>query len=262
MEKSKKIQKIGFIGSGKVATNMAMSFENNGFEITQIFSPNIKHSQKLAEKVNAESIASISGFNKNLDIIIISISDTAVSQLDLASIEENTLICHTSGSLDISILSERKNYGVFYPLQTFSNQRYIVFSNIPICVEANNNTNLERLLKLGLGISKNVSEINSQKRSTLHLAAVFVCNFTNAMYAIGEDILQDADIDFNLLRPLIDETANKVKHHSPNKMQTGPALRGDTIIMNKHIEALNKRSNYMTVYKLMSKIINEENKTK
>ncbi|RLD46469.1 MAG: DUF2520 domain-containing protein [Bacteroidetes bacterium] len=262
MENSKKIQNIGFIGSGKVATNMATALYKQGFSISQIYSPTIKHAQILAEKVSAESISSINSFKKSLDLIIISISDSAVSQLDLSSIETSILVCHTSGSLNMDVLKSQTNHGVFYPLQTFSNQRIIDLTNIPICVEANNKNNLNKLLELGNSISNNVSEIDSQKRSILHLAAVFVCNFTNAMYAIGEDILQEANIDFDLLRPLIEETANKVAHHSPKKVQTGPALRNDTLIMDKHISNLKDNNNFKEVYKLMSTIIHKENNVK
>jgi len=262
MENGKKIQKIGFIGSGKVATNMALALINNKFKIPQVFSPNPNHSLLLANRVGAERISSLSKFQNNLDLIIIAISDSAVSQLDLSVINDSILVCHTSGSLSIDVIKSRKRYGVFYPLQTFSNQRYIEYNNIPICVEANNTTDLNRLKELGASISKNVNEIDSHKRSILHLAAVFVCNFTNAMYAIGEDILQEADIDFKLLRPLIDETAKKVNHHSPKEVQTGPALRNDINIMDKHIDNLEHRKRYKEVYKLISKVINEENNTK
>ncbi len=262
MENGKKIQKIGFIGSGKVATNMALALNNNQFKIHQIFSPNKNHSLFLANKVGAESISSLSEFQNNLDLIIIAISDSAVSQLDLSVINDSILVCHTSGSLSIDVLKNRKRYGVFYPLQTFSNQRYIEFNSIPICVEANNATDLNRLKELGASISDNVNEIDSHKRSILHLAAVFVCNFTNAMYVVGEDILQKSQIDFNLLRPLIEETANKAIHHSPKEVQTGPALRNDINIMDKHINNLEHKKRYKEVYKLISKVINEENNTK
>jgi len=262
MENSKKIQKIGFIGSGKVATNMATALYKQGFLISQIYSPTAKHAQILAKKVGAESISSIDKFQRNLDLIIISISDSALSQLDLSSIEKNILVCHTSGSIDMAVLNTRNNYGVFYPLQTFSNQRHIEFSSIPICIEANDINSLNRLLALGNSISNNVSEIDSQKRSVLHLAAVFVCNFTNAMYAIGENILKEANIDFDLLRPLIEETAHKVIHHSPQEVQTGPALREDKLIMDKHISDLKDNKDFVEVYKLISKIIHKENNVK
>ena len=120
-------------------------------------------------------------------------------------------------------LSDRNRKGVFYPLQTFSKNRKLKFKKIPVCIEASNTSDLKLLMKLGLSLSKNVVEVNSEERSKLHLAAVFVNNFVNHMYAIGGEILQDNHLSLNLLKPLITETASKVKRLTPSEAQTGPA---------------------------------------
>jgi predicted short-subunit dehydrogenase-like oxidoreductase (DUF2520 family) len=258
MQELEKTYKIGFIGSGKVATALAKAFHNNGLQVLQIYSPNKDHSTKLARIINAKALNSIEEFDKEIDIIIISTTDTALLEIDFSKINKSTLICHTSGSVGIEVFKAHKNYGVFYPLQTFSNQKQVDIQKVPICIEANNSENLSKLMQLANIISQKVEEVDSAQRESLHLAAVFVCNFTNAMYSIGEEILEKSNISFDLLRPLINETAMKVQEHSPKEVQTGPAIRNDKVIMNKHIDELKSLNNYSELYELMSKIISKK----
>lgn len=261
MIKANTISKVGFIGSGRVATQMAIGLYEKGINIVQIYSRTYNNALSLAEKTEASAIESIKDFNKSIDIIIISISDNAFLELDLSSINEETLVVHTSGSLGMDLLSERKKYGVFYPLQTFNFFDKPLWNKIPFCVEANSPINLQKLKSLAMILSNNVYEINSKERSVLHLSAVFVCNFTNSMYAIGEEILDESGISLDILRPLIEETAKKVMTNSPKKLQTGPAVRNDEKIIEKHISSLNKTPDYADIYKLMTKIISKQQKT-
>jgi len=252
------IHKVGFIGSGRVATQMAIGLYEKEINIVQIYSRTYNNALSLAEKVSATAIDSIKNFDKSIELIIISISDNAFLELDLSSINEETLIVHTSGSLGIDLLSERKEYGVFYPLQTFNFFDKPIWNKIPFCLEANSSTNLQKLNNLAKTLSNNIYEINSKERSVLHLAAVFVCNFTNSMYAIGEEILDESNISLDILRPLIEETAIKVMFNSPKKLQTGPAVRNDKEIIDKHIASLHKTPDYAEIYKLMTEIINKQ----
>ena len=135
-------------------------------------------------------------------------------------------------------LSDRNRKGVFYPLQTFSKNREVNFNNIPICVEATEPRDLKLLMNLGKSLSEKVVEVNSEERSKLHLAAVFVNNFVNHLYAIGDDILSNNELSFDLLHPLIEETANKIKILAPSQVQTGPARRGDQKTIEKHLHLL------------------------
>ena len=253
---------IGIIGSGNVATKLAIALQESGNIITQIFSQRKEHSLRLAKLINVESIDSISDFNNNINIIIIAISDKALSKIETKYLPKNTLICHTSGSVNMDILNGCKNYGVFYPLQTFSIQSEVDISEVPFCLEANSKENLLLLQKLAESVSNNIYNINSHVRRKLHLAAVFACNFTNAMYSVAEDILENEDLDFNILRPLIKETAHKAITNSPKKIQTGPAVRQDMEIMNNHIAELSKTGQYDNIYKTISDLIYKLNKDK
>ena len=246
---------IAFIGSGNVATKLAMSLYQKDVCITQVYSKTMDNAKTLANSVNAEAINSISQISDNNDIIIISISDNALKELDFSNLPKQAIVCHTSGSVGLEVINSCNNYGVFYPLQTFTKDTEVDITEVPFCIEANNPKNLEILISLASRLSKNVSEVNSQERAKMHLAAVFACNFTNAMYSIAEDLMLQSNLNFDYLRPLIKETAAKTISNSPQEIQTGPAVRNDRNIIDKHISDLHNNNDYKDLYALMSKII-------
>jgi len=147
------------------------------------------------------------------------------------------------------------NYGVFYPLQTFSKSRKVDFSAIPVCIEANHPSNMMKLEKLGKTLSNSVNQINSDERKTLHLAAVFVNNFVNHLYAAGADILHDKKLDFDLLKPLIRETAEKIESLQPFDAQTGPAKRNDQNTINAQLKMLQDKPEFQKIYSFATESI-------
>ncbi|MFT4670179.1 MAG: putative short-subunit dehydrogenase-like oxidoreductase (DUF2520 family) [Flavobacteriaceae bacterium] len=175
---------------------------------------------------------------KDADLYIIAIPDDSITAFSETLSLKNKLVVHTSGSVSLDALSEKNRKGVFYPLQTFSKNREVNFNNIPICVEATEAEDLKLLMNLGKSLSEKVVEVNSEERTKLHLAAVFVNNFVNHLYAIGDDILSDNELPFDLLHPLIEETASKIKTLAPSQVQTGPASRGDQKTIEKHLHLL------------------------
>ena len=254
MENIKNIS-IAFIGSGNVATKLATSLHQQGIRISEIYSKTKSNAELLATKVDAKPLLQLKDITSEIDIIIISISDKALHELDLSELPNKALICHTSGSVDMQVLDICSNFGVFYPLQTFSKDTEVDITDVPFCIEANTQENHDKLILLASALSENVSKVNSKERAKMHLAAVFTCNFTNAMYSIAEDLMQQSGLDFEYLRPLIKETAAKAIAHSPSQIQTGPAVRNDRNIIDKHLQELNNNSDYKELYSLISKII-------
>ena len=169
------------------------------------------------------------------------------------------MVVHTSGSQSLNILSDNNRKGVFYPLQTFTKNKDIDFNTIPICVESQNKLDTLILEKVAGSISNNINNINSQQRKALHIAAVFVSNFTNCLYQIGADICVENNMDFEILKPLIKETAEKVMIFSPKDAQTGPAKRNDLKTINDHINFLTKE-NQKVIYKLLTQSIIDNGK--
>ncbi len=191
------------------------------------------------------------------DIYIIAVTDDAIKEVS-DKINVSGLVVHTSGSVALSSLSKHDKRGVFYPLQTFTSGILIDFNAIPLCLETHREKDFKILNTLGGKISSNVQVIDSEKRRVLHVAAVFVNNFTNYMYSIGNDICSASDLDFSILYPLIRETANKIEYLSPYSAQTGPAKRNDLKTLHKHLELL-KDEKQRAIYKLLSNAIKASN---
>ena len=214
--------------------------------------------EKLARKIEAPFCSEISNIDKDADAYFFCISDHAVGEVLKKTDFSDHLLLHLSGTLNLNVFKEySENYGVFYPLQTFTSDRDVDFSNIPICVESSNEKNKILLKQLAMKLSKDVREIDSQQRSTIHVAAIFSCNFSNYMYTIAEKILGDHKLDFEILKPLTLETAAKALDHSPSEVQTGPAKRKDHRILQEHLKILEKYPDYKELYELISQKIED-----
>lgn len=248
----KNIKTISFIGAGNVATHLAKSFFNLGFEIGQVYSKKIDNALQLADDVNSIAIDNVMNLNSNADLYIVAIKDDSIESLLNKINDKSILITHTSGSVPIDILPKNGfiNYGIFYPLQTFSKSNSINLSEVPFCIEANQHEN--ELVNLAKQLSNSVYMVNSEQRKKLHIAAVFACNFTNYMYHIAEQICKDNKVDFNILKPLIIETAKKIELNSPLSVQTGPAKRNDKEIISNHLESLKYNDDYEKIYKILT----------
>lgn len=252
----KSIQKVVLIGSGNVATQLGLALDEKGFDILQVYSQTHAHANELAKKLNSLPTNQINKIRPDADIYIISVSDNAISEVAKALPHENIFLVHTSGSTPMDIFKNNwENYGVLYPLQTLSKSVKCNFSNIPLCIEASDKDHLNELIKLGKKISSKVLHINSEQREYLHIAAVFASNFTNHMYAIASDILENKNISFEILHPLLDETLRKAKRNNPVEVQTGPAMRGDKLILDKHLERLSSLPAYQKIYNFISQSI-------
>src|SRR5690554_3377844 len=249
--------KISLIGSGNLAHHLIQAFESNSeIELVQVFA---RRKESVQSNIPKEKIISDYKQLKQADLYIISVSDDAIVEVSEKFPFSDRLVVHTSGTKPIDILSGNNRKGVFYPLQTFSKSKVVNFKEIPICLETENPEDLKLLHKVGNLISDKVFEIDSEKRKALHVAAVFVSNFVNYLYYIGEEICQENDIPFELLRPLIVEVADKINYLNPKEAQTGPAKRDDLQTINAHLEFLKDNQEKREIYKLLSNSIINRN---
>lgn len=239
---------VVILGSGNVATHLTRAFlKADTVNVAQVYSRNIESINYLKGKtLITDDILNL----KNSDVYIISISDDAIAEFSKNLDLKGKLVVHTSGSISMNALNGNFNKGVFYPLQTFTKGTKIKFKNIPICIESTSEKNLTLLKKLASSISKKVFKVNSEQREKLHLGAVFVNNFTNHLYHIGNEICEQNNVPFEVLHPLIKETAKKIESLSPTDSQTGPAKRNDVKVMKKQLEQLT--DNQKEIYKLLS----------
>ncbi|QEE50573.1 DUF2520 domain-containing protein [Flavobacterium alkalisoli] len=244
--------KVVVIGSGNVAQHLIAVFkEAKGVELVQVFARN---PEKLTHLLEPQKVTDSADSIKEADIYIISVTDDAIAQVSSSLPFSGKLVVHTSGSVAMEQLDSKNRRGVFYPLQTFSKNKEVDFSIIPLCLESERNEDYHILEQLANQITKSVYNISSQQRKALHVAAVFVSNFANHMYAIGSDICQQNDIPFDILKPLILETADKILYLDPVKAQTGPAVRNDRQTIEKHLDFITDEKQ-KEIYKLITQSI-------
>ena len=242
---------IVILGGGNVAYHLTNALlQNSAVNVVQVYNRSL---EKIKIFKNNTSITNNLSDLKDADIYIVVVSDNVISELSSALKLKNKLVVHTSGSMAMDELKSLSNKGVFYLLQSFSKEREIHISTVPNCIEAENDEDFRLLETLAKSISKNCYRINSNQRKSLHVAAVFVNNFVNHLYHIGHEICEQNKIPFEILLPLILETANKITTLSPLEAQTGPAKRNDTKTIEKHIAMLNK--NQQEIYTLLTKSI-------
>ncbi len=250
------INKIVLIGAGNLATHLTIALNKSSKKVVQIYSRTRKSAKELADKISCKYTNNILEIDRNSDLYIIAVSDKAIENLLKTKVMNDKFIVHTAGSVNMNIFKNyTNNYGVFYPLQTFSKKREVDFSEIPMCIEANNDNNLNLLKTLSSEISKDIRLINSEQRKQIHLSAVFACNFVNHMYSIAYDLLEKNDVNFDILKPLITETTNKIYNNNPHDLQTGPAIRNDKKVIKNHIELLSHSKKYKKLYSFVSKSI-------
>ncbi len=257
------IQTITLLGAGNLATRVGFELKKAGLEIVQVYSRTEESASSLATKLGASFTNNPEQINTKSDLVLIALKDDAILEV-LGQIDvEKSFIAHTAGSVTLSMLTRYSSIcGVFYPLQTFSKNREVDFSQIPVCVEANTLKGKKLLMELGGKISNEVHEINSDERRVLHLSAVFTCNFVNHFYHLGNELLEADGLDFNLLKPLIQETASKVMELKPIDAQTGPAVRYDETIINKHLKILEQTPELRKIYSFVSESIHQTHKKK
>ncbi len=255
--------RIVILGSGNVATHMSKALFNAGFDISQIYSRNIDSAKLLANEVNAEFCNITEAILLNADVYIYAIKDDALKTLLLEVKNDDGMHIHVSGSTNINIFEGvKQRYAVIYPLQTLSKNKAIDFGTVPLFVEANNAESMEMIWEMSNKISGNVRKIDSQQRQSLHVAAVFACNFSNYLCNIAFDVLANNNLEFELLQPLIAETANKLKTLQPYDAQTGPAVRFDKQIIDKHMDFLSDNENVQNLYEMLSKMIYQKHNSK
>ncbi|MGU3313726.1 Rossmann-like and DUF2520 domain-containing protein [Acinetobacter sp. M5A5_2a] len=248
--------KISLIGSGRVAFHLAQALLAQGHNIVQVYARDFDKTQKFAEKIQAKACQSLQQF-QSTELIILAVSDSAIAELvkQVHELFPDTLMVHTSGSTDIEVISHvHEKAGVFYPLQTFSLERDVDWTVTPLFVEAVADVDQKLLSDLANSLSKRVYQYTSKQRLTLHLAAVFACNFSNYCFDMAKQIVDAEQVDFSLLYPLIVETAKKATENDPMQMQTGPAMRGDQNILAMHQNLLvqAERDDLKDIYQLLS----------
>jgi len=243
--------RVVLLGLGNVGVHMGKAFiDSDQIELVQIYDRAKKNTIAFDASISiTDKIENI----QEADVYVIAISDDAISEFSKQLKFKQGLVVHTSGTVPLDALKCSANKGVFYPLQTFTKKQEIDFKNIPIVFEVQDQEDFQLLERLSESISNQVFNLDSQQRKYLHLAAVFANNFTNYMYKIAYDICEEHEVPFDLIKPLILETAAKAQSVIPMEAQTGPAKRNDKKVIENHLLLLNK--NQKEIYTLVTNSI-------
>lgn len=243
---------VSIIGAGNVATHLFKAFsKTKTVSVKQWYSRDLTKISSFKNKV--EIVADLNGLAE-ADIYIIAVSDDAISSVSEALPFKDRLVVHTSGSVGIYDLDKKNRRAVFYPLQTFSKEAKVDFKQVPICIETIGKKDYPQLKSLAEALGSPHYRVNSDQRKALHLAAVFVNNFTNQLYRVAHEITESEGVEFDILKPLILETAKKVQTMSPYMAQTGPAKRNDKKTIKRHLKQL-KNEQHKAIYNLLTDTI-------
>lgn len=252
---------IVLAGTGNVAFHLGQALYNAGHTISQIYGRNEKRSHELASYFKTSFTVNSKEISNDADVYILAVNDEAIDKVKLLIPVDDSLVIHTSGSTNIESLTKRfKNSGVLYPLQTLSKDVPVDFKNIPVLIEGNNEHSQKILRNLADSISGRVEKVSSDQRLRLHIAAVFACNFTNHFFTIAFELMKEKGLSPDLLKPLISETFRKIETKTPFEVQTGPAIRGDLITIEKHLRELEGYFNYQNLYTFVSDSILKKHK--
>lgn len=254
---------ITLIGSGNVATQLGLGLAKAGHRIDAVYSRTAEHAAALASLLNC-AVAANPDFSKSeSELFLVAVNDQSIETLVQSVIlPPKAVIAHTSGSVAMQVLQKFFRYGVFYPLQTFTKGKELNFAEIPFGIEASDEETYSKLSSIASTLSPDVQAISSAQRKILHIAAVVACNFTNYLFSVSETILHNENLDFRLMKPLVDETIRKAFAIGPDNAQTGPAYRGDTTIMQQHLDYLQTQPAFQQLYKMLSEGIQYNKKNK
>jgi len=243
---------VVLIGSGNVATVLGRLIKSSGHTIAEVVSKDAAHAQTLAKELHANAQTNVGDLTKNADIYIICVTDNAIQTVAKQMNVKEKIVVHTSGAISKNVLQNvSRRFGILYPLQSLRKESERI-PEIPLLIDGNSEEVIQRIQKFAKTISKKVFHASDEERLKLHVAAVFVSNFTNHLYVLAEEYCKNEGTDFSLLVPLIKEVAERVEKYEPASMQTGPAVRNDEVTIQKHLQLLSNQPQLKNIYEVMT----------
>ncbi len=246
--------KIAIIGAGNTAYTLCKVLKSKEIEPFCILVRNPEKAEKVREDLGVEVVFSYEKVLES-DLAIIAVNDDAISEVAAHLIDYKGLVVHTSGTKPSELLNRSMRFGVFYPLQTMSKTREISFDEIPLLIYANSPDDVEMLSRFAKQFSNKVEFCDDEQRKAIHLAAVYVSNFTNVMLGIGDKLLKENGLSLDLMRPLVMEMMKKSFEISPEKALTGPARRGDFATIGEHEKMLAYNPDELAIYMILTDYI-------
>jgi predicted short-subunit dehydrogenase-like oxidoreductase (DUF2520 family) len=250
---------IFLLGSGNVAWHLSAALAAKGCRFLGVYSRTGRHAEALAERLQCAAVLDLEEAPRDADVYLICTSDEAIAPVSALLPENDGLVVHVSGSVAMDAIDEKHaRRGVMYPLQTFNKSRAVDMTDVPVFIEADSLADMDFLKGVAGLLSEVVIPLKGEERKMLHLAAVFSCNFTNFMYGLAAEIMDENGMDFQLLLPLILETAQRMENTTyPMSLQTGPAVRNDVETIRKHLALLENHPDLQELYQILTQSIRE-----
>ena len=245
------MKKIILIGAGNVATNIGLGLKKVGYEIVGCYSRSIESAGFLAQTLDCLIVNDLQNLPTH-NLILVCVPDASIADV-IAHLPSTSNIAYTSGTVSLDELPNTHKIGVFYPLQTFTKNKQIELKSVPFFVESNDESLENSLLTLAKHIGLRAEITSSEKRKQLHVAAVFVNNFTNHLAYLAQEHVKKHELSWENLLPLLAETFSKLNTESPKDIQTGPARRNDLNVIEKHLSTLS--GNEKEIYKAITNSI-------
>lgn len=255
--------KISIIGTGNLATHLCRAWAGSSVELRQLVGRSPGKTERLAALSGAEPLTDFRHFDASVAAVLLAVADDAIEEVAQAlaahfgSLEQQPVVAHVSGATPLAIFQSTglPHFGVFWPLQSFRSGKEVDFRSVPVCINASDEKAFETLFLLANNLSGQVCKVSEEQRQLLHLAAVFVNNFTNHLLAISKELTDEAGLPFDLLKPLLQETIDRLDTGQPHELQTGPAIRGDLKTIERHLHLLAAHPEYRQLYALLSQSI-------
>jgi len=256
------IRNAVIVGTGNVAYHLVKAFSNKGIQFIQVLGRNETSANSISGTFNIPYIENPKKLDYNADLYILAVRDDNIREAALELGLKDQLLVHTSGFSSLNTIEgASKNTGVIWPLQTLTSGSEVNYGKIPFFIEGSNEDAAKSLLHLVRQVSDTVMIASSAVRQQIHLAAVIASNLTNHLYTEAALLLEKNGIPFDILGPLINETSDKAVRQHPLNSQTGPAVRNDLKVIEKHLDMLKDDPDFREIYRLISEnIIHHHNK--
>lgn len=254
---------IGFVvvGAGNLGTNLSLALQNAGWNPLLVINRSSDKGNELASRLNCDFSAELKIPQQKCVVFLCTPDDSLSGLVAELNLTQN-IIVHCSGSTSMDIFKGKfKNYGVFYPLQSFTRGIEPEWTKIPLLIEASDEYTFGVLEKIAGTLSRKLYRLDSENRLKCHLSAVFAANFSNHLVYIAENLLKDSGLPSDILYPLLNETIDKLENHGAYLAQTGPARRNDRITMEKHLKILEEDPSLQKLYIFVSDQISKLYKT-
>lgn len=251
-----KVDKVTIVGSGNVAEAFARALKATSIEVVQLFARNRERGEFVASLAGCEFCSEPDKL-KAADLYLLCVSDRAIAEVAASlPFSSESIVAHTAGCGTLEMLPQGVNRAIIYPFQTFSAGRVVDFSKIFLFIEAADSQTYDKATAFAKCLSQNVRAADAALREKIHLTGVLTSNFVNNMYATATEVLTDAALDFDVIAPIIAETAAKaIDSRNPSKVQTGPAVRGDIQTLERHRKLIGDNETLRKMYDIISENI-------